>query len=154
VCVVSRAVNRIPKKPLSEIDLSTVSEFTLTATEEEHLSRGISFFNAGKFWEAHEAWEAIWQRRPEDARFFIQGLIQLAAAYHQLGKEIYRGVTIHLKQAEERLTLFPPDFLGLNVAELLKVIRASLGEIEERSKLHAGGAPKISRTQRKMKGRS
>ncbi len=49
---------------------------------------------------------------PEDGRFFLQGLIQLAAAYHQLGKKIYRGVVIHLKQAQERLKLFPPDVSG------------------------------------------
>jgi predicted metal-dependent hydrolase len=126
-------VSRIPKKPLSEIDLSTVSEFVLTATEEECLSRGITLFNAGRFWEAHEAWEEIWQGRPEDSRFFIQGLIQLAAAYHQLGKSIYRGAMIHLKQAEERLKLFPVDFLGLNVAGLLEAIRACVRHLESQS---------------------
>lgn len=69
---------------------------------------------------------------PEDGRFFIQGLIQLAAAYHQLGKKVYRGVVIHLKQAQDRLKLFPSDFLGIEVSPILEVIDESLAAIESR----------------------
>jgi len=73
--------------------------------------------------------------RPEDGRFFIQGLIQLAAAYHQLGKKVYRGVVIHLRQAQERLKLFPSNFLGIDVPPILQVIDDSLAAIESRSSL-------------------
>ncbi|MCI0423313.1 MAG: DUF309 domain-containing protein [Acidobacteria bacterium] len=127
--------HRIPKKPLSSIDLSALTPFVLTPSEEEYFERGVALFNSGKFWEAHEAWEEIWKNRPEDGRFFIQGLIQLAAAYHQLGKRVHRGVLIHLKQAQERLKLFPADFLGIQVAALLEVIDASLAAIEKRPSL-------------------
>lgn len=44
--------------------------------------RGAELFNAGSFWEAHEAWEAAWNAaRGRDAAqaTFIQGLIQVAA---------------------------------------------------------------------------
>jgi uncharacterized protein len=123
---------RIPKKPVSSIDLTALTPFDLTADEELHLERGIALFNSGKFWEAHEAWEEIWMNHPEDGRFFIQGLIQLAAAYHQLGKKVYRGVVIHLEQAQERLRLFPSDFLGLDVLPILEAINASLADIESR----------------------
>ena len=126
---------RIPKKPVSSIDLTALTPFDLTADEELHLERGIALFNSGKFWEAHEAWEEIWMNHPEDGRFFIQGLIQLAAAYHQLGKKVYRGVLIHLKQAQERLKLFPSDFLGIDVLPILEVIDNSLAAIEARSSL-------------------
>jgi uncharacterized protein len=123
---------RIPKKPVSSIDLTALTPFDLTADEELHLERGIALFNSGKFWEAHEAWEEIWMNHPEDGRFFIQGLIQLAAAYHQLGKKVYRGVVIHLRQAQERLKLFPSDFLGISVLPILGVIDDSLAAIQSR----------------------
>jgi len=126
---------RIPRKPLSSIDLTTLAAFHLTPPEESQLDRGILLFNAGAFWEAHEAWEAIWQNRPEDGRFFIQGLIQLAAAYHQLSRKIYRGVVIHLKQARDRLKLFPPQFLGIDVAPILRTIDASMAAIQARENL-------------------
>ena len=126
---------RIAKKPLSSIDLTALVPFDLTSEEELHLAHGIALFNSGRFWEAHEAWEKIWMNHPEDGRFFIQGLIQLAAAYHQLGKKVYRGVVIHLKQARERLRLFPSDFLGIEVSPILGVIDDSLAAIESRPSL-------------------
>jgi predicted metal-dependent hydrolase len=126
---------RIPKKPLSSIDLTALTPFNLSPDEETDLERGIALFNSGQFWEAHEAWEEIWKNHPEDGRFFIQGLIQLAAAYHQLGKRIYRGVVIHLKQAQERLKLFPPVFLGIEVLPILQVIDDSLDAIETQPSL-------------------
>lgn len=126
---------RIPKKPLSSIDLTALTPFDLTADEAAHFQRGIALFNAGKFWEAHEAWEEIWKNRPEDGRFFIQGLIQLAAAYHQLGKKVYRGVLIHLKQAQEKLRLFPADFLGIDLPPILHLIDSSLAAIDAQPSL-------------------
>ena len=127
--------SRIPKKPLSSVDLTALIPFDLTTAEESRLEHGIALFNSGKFWEAHEAWEEIWKNHPEDGRFFIQGLIQLAAAYHQLGRKLYRGVVIHLKQAQDRLKLFPSDFLGIVVPPILQVIDDSLAAIEGRPSL-------------------
>jgi len=44
--------------------------------------RGVELFNAGYYWEAHEAWEGLWlahgRRGPTAA--VLQGLIKLAAA--------------------------------------------------------------------------
>lgn len=44
--------------------------------------RGVDLFNAFYFWEAHEAWEAVWRRAlagsPEQA--LAKGMIQIAAA--------------------------------------------------------------------------
>jgi uncharacterized protein len=142
---------RIPKKPLSSINLAALSPFDLTLDEETHLERGITLFNSGKFWEAHEAWEEIWKNHPEDGRFFLQGLIQLAAAYHQLGKKVYRGVVIHLKQAQERLKLFPADFLGIDVPPILQVVDNSLSAIESQSSLVEveWAALKVARIQRR-----
>ena len=126
----NRLPGRIRKKSLSQLDLSTITQIALSPDEERHFTRGIALFNSRKFWEAHEAWEEIWQHHPEDGRFFIQGLIQLAAAYHQLLRKIYRGYVIHMKQARERLVLFPNTFLGINVAALLESINRSVEVIE------------------------
>ena len=49
------------------------------------VSEGARLFDAGAFFEAHEAWEEHWLVA-EDAttRRFLQGLIQVAAAFHKL----------------------------------------------------------------------
>lgn len=46
---------------------------------------GVDLFNLGYWWEAHAAWEALWQTsgRSEPAGRFLQGLIQMAAALVQ-----------------------------------------------------------------------
>jgi hypothetical protein len=41
---------------------------------------GLRLYNAGRFWEAHEALEAVWRAAPEPERAHWQGLIQAAAA--------------------------------------------------------------------------
>ena len=126
---------RIPRKSLSQINCAALTPFVLGPADEEDLERGIALFNGGKYWEAHEAWEEIWKRRPEDGRFFLQALIQLAAAYHQLEKKVYRGVLIHLKQTQERLRLFPSDYLRVDVSELLKTVDRSLSAIQSKRSL-------------------
>ena len=46
-----------------------------------HAERAVELFDAGRFWEAHEALETIWRSvQNEDEARVIQGLIQAAAA--------------------------------------------------------------------------
>lgn len=47
------------------------------------LSRGRRLFDAGRFFEAHEAWEDAWRVETGDVRLFLQGLIQIAAGFHK-----------------------------------------------------------------------
>ncbi len=57
--------------------------------ENELYLYGVDLFNFGYWWEAHAAWEALWQTtgRREAGRF-LQGLIQVAAALvqHRAGR--------------------------------------------------------------------
>lgn len=47
--------------------------------------QGARLFDSGAFFEAHEAWEEQWRvETDETARRFLQGLIQIAAAFHKL----------------------------------------------------------------------
>jgi predicted metal-dependent hydrolase len=77
----SRSLGR---KSVDEIDPTKLRELTFTNQDWEDFNRGIQLFNAGKFWHAHEAWEQVWRRHHEDSRLFMQGLIQMAAAFHLL----------------------------------------------------------------------
>ena len=119
-------MKRIPRKSLSEINLNALTAICLTAEEDQHLAKGVALFNEGKYWHAHEAWEKIWQKHAEDGRVFFQGLIQLAAAFHQCRRHIFRGFAVHLRQAREKLILFPGNFLGVNVSSLIDAIDANL----------------------------
>jgi hypothetical protein len=90
----------------------------------------VALFNAGKYWEAHEVWEKIWQRHQEPWRYFVQGLIQAAAAHHQLQRGIRHGVIKHLHNALAKLDAAPPDFGGLALHEFRMYLHELLAAVE------------------------
>jgi len=52
---------------------------------DDAFARGARLFDGGAFFEAHEAWEEHWRVEPDETqRRFLQGLIQIAAAFHKL----------------------------------------------------------------------
>jgi hypothetical protein len=44
--------------------------------------RAVAYWNAGRFHEAHEDWETLWNEAEGARRLWLQGLIQFAAAFH------------------------------------------------------------------------
>lgn len=53
-------------------------------------ARGVELHNAGDYFAAHEEWEVLWRAETNpETRLLLQGLIQIAAAFHkhfQMGK--------------------------------------------------------------------
>ncbi|MEN0111307.1 MAG: DUF309 domain-containing protein [Planctomycetota bacterium] len=71
--------------------------------ENEEYCYGVDLFNAGFYWEAHEAWERVWiacGRRGEVADF-LKGLIKLAAAAVKRRAGSPEGAVRHARRAGE-----------------------------------------------------
>jgi predicted metal-dependent hydrolase len=116
----------VKKKP-EEIRTDPLKTLPLSSEDWQEVEHGIALFNAGKFWQAHEAWELVWQRQSDDERLFFQGIIQLAAAYHHLTRKKHRaGYVNNLVKAEAILRVFAPEYIGIAVAPLLGAIEAGL----------------------------
>ena len=66
---------------------------------------GIDLFNAGFYWEAHEAWESVWiaAGRVGPTADFVKALIKLAAAGVKLLEQNPAGAQRHLRRAAELL---------------------------------------------------
>lgn len=62
---------------------------------------GVALFDAGYYWEAHEAWERLWQAAPPDSamRHRLQGLIALAAAGVKVRQGQAAGIVRHAQRA-------------------------------------------------------
>jgi hypothetical protein len=75
---------------------------------------GVEHFNAMRFWEAHEAWETLWLAAESDLEQFLQGLIQLAAAYHHAKRGTLRGAVRLFDAALRRLGAFPNPYCGID----------------------------------------
>ena len=117
-------------KPGYVLGAEDIVEFPMSDEDRRDMARGIELFNRGEFWESHEAWEQIWLRHEEPARVFLQALIQLAAAYHQLQRRIYHGVVKHLNNVALKLGPFSGRFLGVDVDGVKAAVDRGQTEID------------------------
>ena len=67
------------------------------------LERGRALFNAGRYFDAHEAWEEAWLTERGDTRLLLQGLIQVAAGCHKAGQGKAEGCARLLEAGLEKL---------------------------------------------------
>jgi predicted metal-dependent hydrolase len=94
------------------------------------LAEGMRRYEAGEFFTAHEAWESVWLASPEPEKTFLQGLIQVTAAFHHLQRDNRLGTVLLLQAALRRLDLYPASFGGISVALLCSDIRDRLRTLE------------------------
>ncbi len=85
---------------------------------------GIDLFNAGYYWEAHEAWESLWHAcgRSGHTADFLKGLIKLAAAGVKVREGKPVGAAGHARAAADlfRQTGARGErYLGLPLGELI-----------------------------------
>ncbi|MEN3974037.1 DUF309 domain-containing protein [Emcibacter sp. SYSU 3D8] len=85
--------------------------------------RGIDLFNAGYYWEAHEAWEGLWNAcgRTGPTALLMQALIALTAAGVKVRAGNGRGAASHARRAERMLmdlAATAPLFMGLKLSGL------------------------------------
>src|SRR5271165_4916491 len=90
----------------------------LTSEDQEKFRRGVEQFNTRHFFEAHETWEEIWLASPEPERTFLQGIIQIAAAFHHYTRGNTQGARNLLKAGLGRLERFPAIHNQLALAAL------------------------------------
>lgn len=88
-------------------------------------------FNDGYYFEAHETLEDLWYASPLPARTYLQGIIQLAAAFVHLMRHEYPGTIALLDAALNKLSGAPGDFLGIDVAGLVADARRAREELAE-----------------------
>src|SRR5262245_30977083 len=118
-----------PAEPLTE------SSFRANAT----YLYAIDLFNHGFYWEAHEAWEALWHAagRHGSTADFLKGLIKLAAAGVKAREGRAAGVRQHAQRGAELLrgiAVSSDEMFGLLLPELI----AGTNDIEQKAEQLAG----------------
>lgn len=83
----------------------------------QQLLEGIELFNEQQFWHAHESWEQLWLTARGEEKRFLQGLIQLAAAYYHVRRGTFRGAVRLFAAAQAKLAPIPAGYLGVDRAE-------------------------------------
>jgi hypothetical protein len=96
---------------------------------------GVDLFNAGYFWEAHEAWEGLWAAQPRDSvpAVLLQGLIQIAAALLKARIGSVAGARALSSDGLDKLrhvAAAHPTFMGLDVARTTAALEALFAAAE------------------------
>tara|TARA_Y100000766_G_C18862897_1_gene584162 strand:+ start:507 stop:878 length:372 start_codon:yes stop_codon:yes gene_type:complete len=83
---------------------------------EDSLIEAINLFNNKKWYEAHDAFEDIWNTLNGDERQIIQGILQVSVSQFHLSKGNLNGATILLGEGLGRIkTRTNNDNLGINL---------------------------------------
>jgi uncharacterized protein len=82
------------------------------------LARGIALFNRALFFEAHEVLEDVWRAAPAEQKKFMQGLVQLAVAFHHHSTGNHVGMRSVMERGLRNLDGYPNDFCGVKLLPL------------------------------------
>ncbi len=88
-------------------------------------TRGLDLFNRAHFFDAHEVLEDVWRALPRDRpsrrrrRLHLQGLIQVAVAFHHQSTGNHVGALSVLKRAMRNLSGADSSFPNLDLDRLL-----------------------------------
>jgi hypothetical protein len=103
---------------------------------DDRFYRGLEEFNNARFFEAHEVLEDLWHEYRDVDRIFIQGIIQIAAAFYHLQSHNIKGAASQFTKGSEKLAHFLPAYKDISVAKLLEDVRENQERIQQTTSLN------------------
>lgn len=120
----------------------------MKADHDPRLLKGIEQFNQRLFFECHETLEEIWLEEHGEDRAFYQGIIQIAAGYFKWEQGVLIGAIKLWRSGLEKLAVYPPVHLGVELDPFIQKVKANLKEIElvyeRKGDLPALSVPRLS----------
>jgi len=101
-------------------------------------AQGIRLFNEEYFFEAHEHLEDLWHVERGEPRLFLQGLIQICAAFHHFQNGNLAGAVTLLMRGADKMRRYPAIYMGFDAAGLLTRVDAARERIE---RMRTGAEP-------------
>ena len=117
-------------RPLPRGAVNAMPEEEPARTPEEALARGIEHFNAGRYFQAHEAWEEGWHPSPEPERDFWQGLTQVAVGLTHRMRGNAHGCATLLRRGAQKLAKYGDTHMGLRAAEISRFASDAADRVE------------------------
>lgn len=118
-------------RPLPRGAENRMAEESPATSPEDALERGIAHFNAGRYFQAHEAWEEGWHPSPEPERDFWQGLTQVAVGLTHRQRGNAHGAATLLRRGAKRLRTYGPEHMGVAIASLAEFADRAADRIED-----------------------
>lgn len=84
------------------------------------LERGIELFNLGHYFEAHEVLEEQWVCAARQEKFFLQGIIHIAVAWHHAQAGNWEGAVRQVTKGLKKLAGYLPRHAGVETEALFR----------------------------------
>lgn len=104
----------------------------------------LNLFNSQKWYEAHDAFEDIWNTLDGDKRQIIQGILQVAVSQFHLSKGNLNGATILLGEGLGRIKNRTDTNLGIDLETFCESLEKLLKKLQLREELNEQDKPYLN----------
>lgn len=115
-----------------------------TPTPDERFRIASEHFAEGRWFEAHEEWEAMWHPLEGEERQFIQALIQAAISMHHQSRGNRAGAWSLAQRVFFRLERVVGEHRGVDRAAFLAAFLAATGDFGRLPEAEAKGSAPIA----------
>ena len=115
---------------------------------EDNFSNALNLFNNQKWYEAHDAFEEIWNTLDGDERQIIQGILQVSVSQFHLTKGNINGATILMGEGLGRIKKRTNINLGVDLESFCKSLEELLRKLQYGEKLTEEDKPYLLRKQK------
>ncbi|HXF84968.1 MAG TPA: DUF309 domain-containing protein [Anaerolineales bacterium] len=91
---------------------------------------GLRLFNAGAYFEAHEALEEAWREEKSAVRNLYRGVLQIAVVYLHITRGNFEGALKVYERSQRWLKDWPAVCRGMNVEELRRDAKRVIEEVQ------------------------
>ncbi|MBT6158607.1 MAG: DUF309 domain-containing protein [Candidatus Marinimicrobia bacterium] len=115
---------------------------------ESLFEKGLSAYQNGHYFDAHEAWEEMWSDFYLVDRDLIQGLIQLSVSFVHLSNNNLIGAKSLLKKCQKKFDKFNGLCRGIDITSLknsLKNIEVEYQKLESNQSFHWDIVPSLEK---------
>ena len=108
----------------------------------------LNLFNNQKWYEAHDAFEDIWNTLEGDERQIIQGILQVSVSQFHLSKGNLNGATILLGEGLGRIKNRTNFDLGIDLESFCKCLEELLRKLQYKEELTKNDKPYLVRREK------
>ena len=112
-----------------------------TKSFQDSLYCSLNLFNSRKWYEAHDAFEEIWNTLDGDERQVIQGILQVSVSQFHLSKGNINGATILLGEGLGRIKTRTNTDLGIDLKSFCKSLEDLLKKLQFKEILNENDKP-------------
>ena len=112
---------------------------------EDNFFDALNLFNNQKWYEAHDAFEDIWNTVDGDERQIIQGILQVSVSQFHLSKGNINGATILLGEGLGRIRNRINIDLGIDLESFCKCLEELLKKLQYKEELTKDDKPYLVR---------